>query len=201
MSIEIKDLNPNDYDIAREFAVEGMNLNRYCEYGYEIFLYSKYALYKELLKSTQILAAYEKDKLVGILMAKMRNEPLKVNSIWLNTYVKSINFISNIFYKENLYDKANKEMLEEYKKSNQLDGEILFFVVDNKKKGKGIGTLLLKELEKIEKGKKIYLYTDSDCTYQFYEKRGFTKEQERNIVLNFHGKDLPLTCFLYSKIL
>ena len=202
MSIEIKDLDPKDYDIARQFAIEGMNLNRYTSYSYELYIYSKYFLYLELLKSTQILAAYEGDKLVGILMAQIKDEPTKVNSFWLSAYVKSIDFIINKFYKgQNIYANTNNEMFEEYKKNNEPNGEITFFAVDPNTRGKGIGTLLLKELEKIEKGKKLYLFTDSGCTYQFYDHRGFSKEQERNIVLPIHDKDTSLTCFLYSKIM
>lgn len=202
MSIEIKDLDPKDYDIARQFAIEGMNLNRYTSYSYELYIYSKYFLYLELLKSTQILAAYEGDKLVGILMAQIKDEPTKVNSFWLSAYVKSIDFIINKFYKgQNIYANTNNEMFEEYKKNNEPNGEITFFAVDPNTRGKGIGTLLLKELEKIEKGKKLYLFTDSGCTYQFYDHRGFSKEQERNIELPIHDKDKSLTCFLYSKIM
>ena len=200
MSIKIKDLDPKDYDIARQFTIEGMNFDHYCEYGYELYLYSRYYFYMELLKSTQILAAYQNDKLLGILLAQMKNEPTKVSSIWNKAYVNSMDFIiTNFFNGENIYNKANKEMFEEYKKNNEPDGEILFFGVDKNTRGKGIGTLLLKEFEKFEKGKKIYLYTDSDCTYQFYEKRGFSREQERNIVMQVHGKPTPLNCFLYSK--
>ena len=64
-------------------------------------------------------------------------------------------------------------LLEEFKKNNKVDGEINFFAVDPTIKGKGIGSLLLKELEKQEKDKLIYLYTDSGSTYQFYLHRGF----------------------------
>ena len=48
-------------------------------------------------------------------------------------------------------------MLNEFKKEHNQDGEINFFAVDPNFKGKGIGTLLLNELERQEKGKLIYL--------------------------------------------
>ena len=65
----------------------------------------------------------------------------------------------------NIYMEANKDIFNEFKKNNDPDGEIRFFAVDPNLKGKGIGTLLLKHLENIEKGKKVFLYTDSSCTY------------------------------------
>ena len=54
----------------------------------ELFLYSKYFFYLKLLKSTQILAAYEGDKLLGVLMAQMKNEPIKFKSFFYYAYVK-----------------------------------------------------------------------------------------------------------------
>ena len=89
-------------------------------------------------------------------------------------------------------------MLEEYKKNNNPDGEIIFLVADPDAKIKGIGTKLLEEYEKREKGKLIYLYTDNMCTYQFYEHRGFERVQEKDIVLKLKN-DVNLKCMLYSK--
>lgn len=99
----------------------------------------------------------------------------------------------------NQYNNANKEMIASFKQEHQPDGEINFFGVDPKINGKGIGSKLLDALEKKEKGKLLYLYIDSGCTYQFYEHRGFERIAERAIILSIHGKDIPLTSFLYSK--
>lgn len=65
--------------------------------------------------------------------------------------------------------------------------------------GKGIGSALLKALEKDEKGKLVYLYTDNACSYGFYEHRGFLKAEQRRIVLDLGKKQVPLTCLLYVK--
>ncbi len=58
---------------------------------------------------------------------------------------------------------------------------------------------MLKELEKREKGKLIYLYTDNNCTYQFYEHKGFERSEEQQIEMELGEKNVPLTCLLYSK--
>lgn len=62
-----------------------------------------------------------------------------------------------------------------------------------------IGSLLLTELEKREQGKKLYLYTDNACTYQFYEHRGFKRVGEKDIILELGKKNVNLTCLMYSK--
>jgi len=58
--------------------------------------------------------------------------------------------------------------------------------------------MLLNELEQREKNKEIYLFTDDQCTYQFYERRGFERAGEKDIVLEL-GKKIDLKCLLYRK--
>jgi len=203
MAIQIRELDSKDYDTARQFAIDGMDIRRYSDIPYEIYLYSKFFFYMELIKSTQILAAYEDDKLIGVLMVEMKGEPVKVNSLWYSTIVKSLGFMMKFMFngQSNLYNETNEIMYNEYRKTNEPDGELSFFAVDPKLQGKGIGTKMLKELEKIEKGKKIYLFTDSGCNYQFYDHKNFKKEQVKDIEMIIRNKVIPLTCYLYSKVL
>lgn len=63
-------------------------------------------------------------------------------------------------------------------KDEEPDGEIAFLAADPDYQGKGIGSALLKALEKDEKGKLVYLYTDNACSYGFYEHRGFLKAEQ-----------------------
>ena len=82
---------------------------------------------------------------------------------------------------------------------NNPDEEINFFAVDPNIKGKGIGILLLNELEKQEKGKLIYLFTDNGSTFQFYSHRGFNESGKTDIKQEINKKEAELTCFLFSK--
>ena len=92
-------------------------------------------------------------------------------------------------------------MFSEYCKNNSPDGEIIFLAANPEINVRGIGTALLHELECREKGKKIYLYTDNACTYEFYEHRGFDRVGEKDIVLKLGNKEVELQCLLYSKII
>jgi ribosomal protein S18 acetylase RimI-like enzyme len=202
MDIEIKPLSKRDFNIARKYAIEGMHLSWYAKKGIELYLYSKYFWYLEISRATKCYSAYYENKLAGVLLAEINNEQKLFKSLWYKLYVKIISFFINIGYKaSSTYDDANKEMYNELKQKHKLDGEINFLAVDPKINGKGIGTLLLNQLENEEKGKRIYLYTDSGSTYQFYEKRGFRRENERNIKLDIHNKEVELKCLIYSKIM
>lgn len=203
MDIEIRELRRKDYGKVIDFAIKGMNFNRYVDGKLELRLYGRYFLYLELKRATQVLAAYMGDRLVGVLMADMKNEPKRYGSFWRNLYVKIVDMVMAIAYKDGVapYDTANKSMLKEYMKRANPDGEICFLAADPTIQGKGIGTLLLSELARRKKGKLIYLYTDDNCTYQFYEHKGFERSEEKEIEIEIHGKITPLTCLLYSKIL
>lgn len=199
--IEIKQIRKKDFNIARKFALEGMNFNQYTSNRIELYLYSKYFWYLELSRATKVLGAYIDDKLVGVLLAEMKNEPKVFNSVWYKAFTKISSFIINLGYKNAAgpYDDANKEMVEAYGIDHKADGELIYFAVDPDIKGKGIGTLLLNELERQEKEKLIYLFTDSGCTYQFYIQRGFEQIGRKDISIEINNKAKPLTCFLFSK--
>lgn len=73
-----------------------------------------------------------------------------------------------------VYEAANRALFEAYRRTHTPDGEVLFLAAAPAARGTGVGSLLLAELARRAPGKEVYLYTDDACTYQFYEKRGFT---------------------------
>lgn len=199
--MEVKELQKKDFNKAIEFAIKGMHFDWYMDSPLVLRLYGKYFWYLETNRATQMIAAYEGDTLAGIILAEIYGKKRKFYSIWKALYVKIVEIIQNTFFTDSVgvYDKVNQEMLEQYKKEHQLDGEIIFLAANPDVKIKGIGTLLLNELATRESGKTIYLYTDNACSYQFYEHRGFQKVGERKIVLDLGEKRVPLICLLYSK--
>ena len=203
MDIELRNISKKDFKKAIEFCRIGMNVDYYTDKPFEIYLYSKYFWYMELLRATQIIGAYINGEMVGVLLADMNGEKKAYKSISANIFIKTSELLMGLIFKGgvNVYSETNDKMLAEFEETNSPDGEMNFLAVDPKLNGKGIGTVLLNELSKREKGKLIYLFTDSGCTYQFYDKRNFDRNFERDIFLNLHDKDIPLTCFLYSKVL
>lgn len=202
MELKIKELNKKDYNKVIQYAIKGMHFNMYLDNKLELNLYGRYFWYLELLNATQVISAYIGDELAGVLVAEIKGENKVYKSFWKRLYVNIFEWIQKTFFKDSVgeYDQANKEMLETYKEKNNPDGEIRFLAANPDIKIKGIGTLLLNELEKREKGKEIYLFSDDHCTYQFYEHRGFKKAGEKDIILSLtQKKKVPLKCFLYCK--
>lgn len=198
--MEIKPLHPKDHRKAIRFAIKGMHFEDFFDNKFALNAYGKYFWYLEYSNATQVFAAYEGDELLGVLVAEMKGEPKPYKSLGKRIYVSFIDFVQKLFFKGEVmpYDAANKKMFNDYTKRYAPDGEIRFLASNPEHKVKGVGTFLLNELERRERGKEIYLFTDSKCTYQFYEHRGFERIGEHEIVLELSA-DVDLKCLLYRK--
>ncbi|MEE8807529.1 MAG: GNAT family N-acetyltransferase [Lactimicrobium sp.] len=198
--MQIKEIQQKDFKKVIRFAIQGMHFEEYLKNKFILNAYGQYFWYLEYTNATQVLAAYEGDKLLGVLVVDMKNEPKPYKSFWKSAYVKFVDVIQNLFFGSGVmpYNEANKAMYEKYTEQFNPDGEIRFLAANPDSKVKGVGTFLLNELTRIKQGKEIYLYTDTNCTYQFYEHRGFERIGEQSIVLELQG-DVALKCLLYRK--
>ncbi|WP_129700265.1 GNAT family N-acetyltransferase [Anaerostipes caccae] len=201
MKLEIRELDKRDHNKAVQYAVKGMHFDWYMDSKLLLNLYGRYFWYLSLARATQVIAAYAGDMFAGVLLAEIKGEDKKYRSFWKSFYVKVFDVLQNLFAKggSGVYDEANREMFTRYCKQTSPDGEILFLAANPEMKAKGTGSFLLNEFARREKGKNIYLYTDNACTYQFYERRGFQRAGEKDVILKIGHKKIDLQCFLYSK--
>lgn len=201
MEIVLKDIERKDEKKAMAFAAKGMHFERYIENRLEMKLYSRYFWYLEKGRASQCIAAYADGRFSGVLLAEIYGEPKPYRSFWRSLYVRFVDWVQDTFFKGGTggYNEANKKMMESYRKTHQPDGELVFLAADPDHPIKGLGTKLLRELERREHGKLICLYTDDGCTWQFYEHRGFERVGEEPVTLMFGEKQVPMLCLLYSK--
>lgn len=201
MSLEIRNLDKSDYKKAIRFAIKGMHFDWYLNSPFLLEAYGRYFWYLEMNRATEILAAYSDGIFAGVLLAEIYGEEKKHQSWYEKLYVRFVDIIQRTFFKHGagLYEETVKDQLSHYLANNKPNGEIIFLAADPDAKIKGIGSALLGELEKKLPGKILYLHTDDACTYQFYERRGFTRVEEQDIVLEMPKGRVPLKCFIYSK--
>lgn len=199
--IEIRELRKQDHKKARQFAVKGMHFNWYTDKKWQLDLYGRYFWDLEINRATRTYGAYIDGEFVGVLMAAVNGEPRRYYSKRRALFIKFAEALQNIVAGNGVdtYDEANREMFRSLCGRAEPDGEIVFLAADPDRKVKGIGTALLSAFEADEKGKFIYLYTDNACTYQFYEHRGFVREEERSIIMDLGEKHIPLDCMIYAK--
>lgn len=195
------EIRKKDYKKAQKYAIQGMHLDWYMDSKVILKLYARYFWNMELNRATRAYGAYVNDEFVGVLLADMKGEVKKYYNGWRAIYVRFFDWIQNLVAGKGVgeYDEANQEMYRTFCEKHTPDGEIIFFAANPDSGIKGVGTKLLSAFESDEQGKLVYLYTDNACTYQFYEHRGFTKSEERQIVLDLEKKKVPLTCLFYTK--
>lgn len=203
MKLRIEELKKKDYKKAIQFAITGMHFNWYMDNRFLLNMYGKYFWYLEMTRATQIIAAYVDGEFAGVLLAAMDGEKRKYYSFWKSVYVKLFDILQKIFVRGgvDVYNETNKELYKQYRKSNIPNGEIIFLAANPNIKVKGIGSLLLNEFKRREKGKKVFLYTDDACTYQFYEHRGFECAGKKDVILRIGNKKINLRCFLYDRVM
>ena len=196
--IQIRDLDPRDEPQAISFAIEGMHLHWFVKNPRCERAYGRYFWDLERAKATDILAAYDGDRFLGVLLASMKGKPALPYPWWRKAYVRAVEIFNNLRpggHRDD-YDAANQDMLLKYLGKHPIDGEIGFLVADPNSGVSGVGTALLEAFEARHEGKNVYLFTDDGCTYQFYDSRGFTQVGERTIAVN---EDRDLECMLYVR--
>ena len=73
--IQIRDLDPRDEPKAISFAIEGMHLHWFVKSRRFERAYGRYFWDLERAKATDILAAYDGDRFLGVLLASMKGKP------------------------------------------------------------------------------------------------------------------------------
>ncbi|QKS69902.1 GNAT family N-acetyltransferase [Paenalkalicoccus suaedae] len=94
-----------------------------------------------------------------------------------------------------------EKLLSPHKENYQ--GCLELFVVDTKARGNQVGKRLLQELTTYfykHRVETYYLFTDTNCTYGFYDHNGFTRREKEELTLPFTIDHQPakMTNFLYD---
>lgn len=157
-----------------------------------------------LRRATFSCVAVENDKVLGIILANSKHAASKpgILSALSQFYAILLLFTTRSGRKLGRFfqriDTTDIELLQDC--SRDFDGEICFFAVDENTRGTGLGKKLFAaalDYLKKEKVHSFYLFTDSSCTYQFYEKRGMQRLAEK--VLAFQPlTDYQLHMFVYG---
>ena len=106
-----------------------------------------------------------------------------------------LGFCGYISKMRDVYERLVSGIEQEY------DGTLDFFATCKSAQGKGIGKQLWLELKAYfeEKNvKRIYLYSDSECNFGFYERQGFKKRRQDEVRYEFDGEVEISEQYLYE---
>lgn len=201
--IIFREFKKEDSKIIEEIIIEAWHYNDLCSSKIARKM-AKVFLSSCLTNQTYTQVALLNNQPIGIIMAKnskIHRCPFKyrikqirdIISLYLSTEGRQT---SKIFSSVNSID---EEFLNECTK--KYEGEVAFFAISSKARGKGIGKRMFSNMLEYMKSQNIkdfYLYTDTSCNYGFYEHQGMIKRKEKSKTFFIQGKEAKMTFFIYD---
>lgn len=95
-------------------------------------------------------------------------------------------------------EQADRDLLEQ--SGCNPDFELVLFAVSDKARGVGIGSTLMDHAQRYlaaEEASKAFIFTDTDCTWEYYEHRGMRRAAEQSFA-DDETQDLPERMFVYE---
>ncbi|WP_018296532.1 GNAT family N-acetyltransferase [Corynebacterium lubricantis] len=144
-------------------------------------------LEQSLYDATFTRVATRNNEVVGIIIGKIQGEEkldarLKRAGAIATNIAQALPYlfaqrtgVRDWFREQRSYARAAKMSRN---RNTQLNNEIILFIVDSSTRGQGVGKRLFNDyLAELRRHKlsDFFLYTDSECTWQFYEARGMRR--------------------------
>ena len=203
MNLELKPLKRADEPQVVRFAVDGMHFDHYIKSARLQRAYAGHFWLASKMEATEQIALYSGEVLAGVLLARMIGgvavgvPPLE--RVFVRTADALLHVVSRKL--EGAYQRANERLLSRFLLRYTAEGEITFLAVNPALKRQGVGRQLVEELATRHEGKRVYVFSDEECDFGFYDHMRFTKEEEEAVSLVCSTGRMVLPCFLYSKVL
>lgn len=141
-----------------------------------------------LARTTTAQVAVQHDQVVGAILGRI--DALETRNTFNRHHGASLRIMTSLMLNEQgrkalrqlqRSEAANRRMLQEAKEEGHAyDGEIVLFIVDPALQGQGVGKHLfdwLLDQFKANNVEHYFLYTDTDCDYQFYDNAQLTRRK------------------------
>lgn len=201
--VTLRNFQSSDYEAIRDVIRETWQYDRFCSQRTARKLAAVY-LDSCLANQTYTQTAVVGGVPVGIIMGK--NIAKHRCPFWLRIRLlfstlsllcsREGRKVSGIFKNVSSVD---IELLESCDQT--YPGEVAFFAISAKYRGKGIGKALFGRLTEYMKREGIhtfYLFTDTSCNYQFYEHQGMVRKCEKKSSFMINGQKQGMQFFLYE---
>ncbi|WP_257162184.1 GNAT family N-acetyltransferase [Corynebacterium cystitidis] len=182
-SVRIRDYHPADKPFVLQLINEGFNVDSRFRSHQDTFL--DLYLHTAVLRATHFRIALIDDKPVGLLIGRIQGDPVLPGARGkLAAIVGNFFRLLPVFPRERtgLKDWASEQLVawrlmrRITARNIPVGNEVVLFVVSSQCRGTGVGKALFGEFS--EQAEEFFLYTDSHCTWQFYEKRGMRRVAE-----------------------
>lgn len=205
--ISYRSIKKQDYNIICDIIDSTFGLNEYISNEKILKCAKKLYIYSCLSEATYTNLIEKNGEIIGIIMGNAKNDYKKIkhlkfilNYLWYIFKLK----LSSLKYKEDIKNyeiihKTYDEFLNKHKE--EFDGVLTLFAIKDEFRGFGFGKILLENFLSYLQNQNvnnIYLYTDTTCNYEFYERKGFKRLEEKNLKIKRNNNDFEMSVFLYS---
>ncbi|MGE6366576.1 GNAT family N-acetyltransferase [Bacillus paramycoides] len=203
-TVKYRSLVKEDYEPIKHLIGEAFGFNQFITD--KKFLNSLLSFYLQscILGSSFSKVAEKDNKIIGVILGdseKDKNRLKKFHNTFSFAYNTLKLFMTNKENREFLkafikVQKTYKELIKG--KEDHFQGCIQLFIVSEESRGLGVGKTLMNGLFQYmtkEDVTSLYLYTDNECNYGFYDKQNFKRVQEKAI--HFGPKKDQFNIFLY----
>lgn len=123
--------------------------------------------------------------------------------------LKRKNFVRLITFKDGrkmirdnaMYERVNEELLSGCANKDSYDAELVFFALLDGYRGFGIGQHLYQDyldFLRQREASHLYVFTDTTCNYPFYERNGFTRQNQITAEMQMRNGE-QIDMFVYDK--
>ena len=206
-NIVYRPYQPQDAEDIKKIINEAFYIHRYVTGRLVLDSALEIYLRERLLASTWTRVAVQDERVVGIIMGQVDGQP-RLGGRFTNRLLTLAHTLRagilglpqwKSMRKYFAFDRVYGELRK--KTPSPLTDELTLFAVDSSTRGLGIGKTLYRDyldhLRSLGRSD-FYLYTDSLCTFQFYEKQGMTRTASEDMNLVLDGKPEALGVYLYS---
>jgi len=201
-----REFQKEDSKIIEDIIIEAWKYNNLCSPKTARKM-AKVFLTSCLTNQTYIEVALLNNEPIGIIMAKnskLHKCPLtyRIKQIFaiLSLYLsKEGRKVSKIF---SSVSEIDKELLN--KCEIEYQGEVAFFAISSKARGKGTGKKMFSDMleyMKLQNISNFYLFTDTSCNYGFYEHQGMARRIEKSKKFTIKGQETKMTFFIYDYLI
>ncbi|MED1412341.1 MULTISPECIES: GNAT family N-acetyltransferase [Bacillus] len=203
-TVKYRALVKEDYEPIKHLIGEAFGFNEFITDKKFLNSLLNFYLQSCILGSSFSKVAEKDNKIIGVILGdseKDKNRLKKFHNTFSFAYNTLKLFMTNKENREFLkafikVQKTYKELIKG--KEDHFQGCIQLFIVSEESRGLGVGKTLMNDLFQYmtkEDVTSLYLYTDNECNYGFYDKQNFKRVQEKAI--HFGPKEDQFNIFLY----
>lgn len=201
--LTLRTFEKGDTEAAVEIIRRTWHYDRFCNPGTARRL-AKIFLLSCLANQTYTGAALQGDRLVGLIMGKDAGKHRTPAGCALKLAAEVVRLFLSAEGRKVMklfggVRRIDAELLRE--SGMEYQGEISFFAVAEEARGSGIGKLLFQHALGYMKRQgvdRFFLFTDTSCSYGFYEHQGLCRRVKKTCVFRADGRKETMEFYIYD---